>query len=74
MKFYGGLMSDFPEKCHILMSFLSRKMLILSEQNEQNMQLIGLKTVAFEVCEHDLIRNNSKRLIEPYFASTEGNL
>ena len=67
-------MSDFSEKCHILTSFLSLEMLILREPYKQLMQSSLLKTVLFEVFEHDLSKNESKRFIEPYIESAEDNL
>ena len=54
--------------------FCRTKMPILSEQYKKIMQSILLKTVLYEEFEHDLIKNESKRLIKPYFESTEDNL
>ena len=67
-------MWDFSEKCHIFTIFLSLEMLILNKPYKQIMQLILSKTVLFEVFGHGLNKNESRRLIEPYFESAKNNL
>ena len=67
-------MSDFSEKFHIFISFLSLKMPILSKLYKQFTQSVLLKTVLFEVFGYDLIKNESRKFIEPYFESTKNNL